>query len=58
MDSHGPGQLDGWDSLGHANLTMGMESAFGISIDLEEALLIENIADIKRLLNEKRVQNL
>ena len=35
---------------------MGMESTFGISIDLEEALLIENIADIKRMLDEKGVQ--
>ena len=55
LDSLGPGQLDGWDSLGHANLMVAMESAYEISIDLEEALLIETIADIKRMLDEKGV---
>ena len=34
---------------------VAMESTYEISIDLEEALMIETIADIKRMLDEKGV---
>ena len=53
LDSHGLRQLDGWDSLGHAAPVVGIESSYGISIDPEDALLIETIAYMKRMLDEK-----
>ena len=53
LDTHSPGQLEGWDSLGHANLMVALESTYGISIGLDEMILIETVADIKQLLKDK-----
>ena len=55
LDSHGPGQLDGWDSLGNASLVLALESTFEISIGLDELIELESVADIKELLRNKGV---
>jgi acyl carrier protein len=54
-DEQGPGELEGWDSLGHANLIVALESNYGITIDLNEMMMIETIGDIQSLLAEKGV---
>ena len=53
LDTHGPGQLEGWDSLGHANLMVALESTYGIAIGLDEMISIETVADIKQILKDK-----
>ena len=58
VDSCGPGQLDGWDSLGHVSLIVAIESEYNISISLDEVMNIETVADIKRILDSKGVDYL
>lgn len=55
LASHGPGQLDGWDSLGHANLVIALEATYGISLNLDEILAIESVSDVKTLLADKGI---
>lgn len=54
-DSHGPGDLAGWDSLGHVTLMAALESTYQITIGIDEVMTIERVADIKRLLKAKGV---
>ena len=56
FDTHGPGQLDGWDSLGHVNLIVALESTYNISIGLDEVMGIETVADIKTILEANGVK--
>jgi acyl carrier protein len=53
LDSHGPGGLDGWDSLGHVSLIAKLEESFGVSIDMEEMIEIESVGDLRKLLADK-----
>ncbi len=43
------GDLDRWDSLGHLRLVAALREAFAIEIPSEEALDMETVADIKRI---------
>jgi acyl carrier protein len=56
-DSQGPGQVEGWDSLGHVNLMSAVESTYDVSIDMDEMIQVTNIADIKEILKKKEVEN-
>ncbi len=56
-DEYGPGELDGWDSLGHVILMNAIQKEYSISIDMDEMIEIENILDIKKLLEKKGVSN-
>lgn len=55
-DDHGPGQLEGWDSLGHVQIVSALEAAYGISIGMDEVLSLESVRDIKSLLKGKGVE--
>ncbi len=55
IGSAGPGQLDGWDSLGHVTLIAALESTYSISIGMDEMMAIESVAHIKDLLGQKGV---
>ncbi|MFC1850277.1 acyl carrier protein [candidate division CSSED10-310 bacterium] len=54
-NSHGPGSLEGWDSLGHVNLMSAIESTYDISIDMDEIIQITSVADIKTILEKKGI---
>ncbi len=54
-DAAGPGQIEGWDSLGHVTLISAIENSFGVSFDMEEIMMIESLTDIKRMLQLKGV---
>lgn len=54
-DDLGPGQLQGWDSLGHVRLLVSLESTYGISVDMDEMVALQTVADIKNLLRKKEV---
>jgi len=55
IDSQGPGDLPGWDSLGHVNLVNALERTYSISLDMDEMIAIETISDIKSLLGDKGI---
>ena len=47
----GPGDINGWDSLGHVSLMSEIQSRFGKHIPVEDAIEIESFADIVVLLD-------
>lgn len=47
----GPGDINGWDSLGHVSLMTEIQSKFGRHIPVEDAIEIESISDIVSLLS-------
>lgn len=51
----GPGDIPGWDSLGHINLMSVLESEFQITLDINEIVSLESINDIKKILMKKGV---
>ena len=40
------GDVPEWDSLGHLRLLSSLESEFGITLDIEQTLEIEDVEDI------------
>ena len=46
----GPGDLDGWDSLGHVSLMTEIQDRFGKHIPVEDAIEIESVDEIVELL--------
>jgi acyl carrier protein len=42
--------VEGWDSLAHVHLIMGLESEFGVSFDLEQALELTSVRAIHEAL--------
>ena len=49
----GVGDIPDWDSLGHVNIIAAIEEAFGLFLDVEEALDCETIQDIVEVITEK-----
>jgi acyl carrier protein len=47
------GRTDGWDSVGHMELVVGIEAAFGIAIDAEDVLAMSDYAAIRRILQDR-----
>ena len=54
-EDDGPGDLKGWDSLGHINLMHAIEKTYSISLDMDEMISIETVADIRELLKNKGI---
>ena len=48
-DDHGPGELDGWDSLGHVILINAIQKEYSILIDMDEMILDIGPVSIKEL---------
>jgi len=44
-----------WDSLQHMNLIASLEQAYGIELTFEEIVIMQDVAEIKRVLTEKGV---
>lgn len=51
LDDTGPGDVNGWDSLGHVSLMSEIQTKFGKHIPVEDAIEIESFADIVVLLD-------
>ena len=49
-DGTGRGDLERWDSLGHLALVEALRDEFAVDIPPEQALDMETIADIKRIM--------
>ncbi len=45
-DETGPGELPGWDSLGHVSLMVEIQNRLGTHIPVEDALEIESVNDL------------
>ena len=48
-----PDDIPDWDSIGHLSLINNLEKTFGISIDLDELMEMENVKDIVRIIQSK-----
>ena len=51
-DEIGPGDINGWDSLGHVALMSAIQEQFGTHIPVEDAIEVESIVDIVTLLEK------
>ncbi len=49
-DEVGPGDIPGWDSLGHVTLMVEIQKQFGTHVPVEDAIEVESIGDIVVLL--------
>jgi len=48
-----PDDIPGWDSVGHLALASSLESAFGVSFDVDDLMEMENVHEIVRILQSK-----
>ena len=55
-DTLSPDQVQKWDSLGHVQLVMKLQAAFGIEFDVDEMMEMESVGRIKSILIKHGVQ--
>lgn len=48
------GDFPEWDSLGHINIITDVSKEFGIEVEPEDLMEIENVGDIVQLVTRKR----
>ena len=48
-----PETISSWDSMSHLNLVMALESEFGISLSAEDALEMNTVAAVRRVLSAR-----
>jgi acyl carrier protein len=48
-------EFDGWDSLKHVQLVVGLEARFKVKLSADEIKTMVSMADIDRVLKEKGV---
>jgi acyl carrier protein len=49
-DEVGPGDIQGWDSLGHVALMAEIQKQFGTHVPVEDAIEVESISDLVEIL--------
>ena len=54
-DAVGPGDIPGWDSLGHVTLMAEIQKQFGMHVPVEEAIEVESIADLVAVLDRLEI---
>lgn len=45
--------VPGWDSVGHLSLANNLEQAFGITLDVDELMEMENVREIVRVIEAR-----
>jgi acyl carrier protein len=45
--------IPGWDSVGHLSLASNLEQVFGINLDVDELIEMENVREIVRIVAGK-----
>jgi acyl carrier protein len=45
--------IPGWDSVGHLSLGASLEEVFGISLDVDDLMEMENVRTIVRIIEAK-----
>ena len=53
LDGVAYGRTEGWDSVGHMELVVAIEGAFGISVDGDDVLEMSDYAAVRRLLRDR-----
>jgi len=53
QDEFTPNDIHGWDSLGHLSLISAIEQQFNTTLNMEDAIGIQSVKDVKRILNGK-----
>jgi acyl carrier protein len=53
-DQTGPGDIPGWDSLGHVMLMAAVHRQFGQHVPVEDAIEVSSIADLAAILSRLR----
>lgn len=48
-----PSDIPAWDSVGHLDLASRLERVFGISLDVDDLMEMENVREIVRIINSK-----
>ena len=49
-DDVGPGDVRGWDSLGHVALMAAIQQEFGLHVPVEDAIEVETLAELADIL--------
>jgi acyl carrier protein len=49
--------IPGWDSVGHLSLASDLEQAFGITLDVDELMEMEDVREIVRVVKTKLSKN-
>jgi acyl carrier protein len=55
-DETGPGDIAGWDSLGHVALMVEIQTQFGRHVPVEDAIEVETVADLAAILERLQVE--
>jgi acyl carrier protein len=45
--------ISGWDSVGHLSLAANLEETFGIRLDVDDLMEMENVREIVRIIGAK-----
>ena len=48
-----PSDISAWDSMGHVTLASSLESAFGLSFDVDDLMEMEDVRQICRVVQSK-----
>lgn len=56
-DETGPGDLPGWDSLGHVSLMTDLHREFGVHVPVEDALDVETFQDLVQIVERLLAEN-
>jgi acyl carrier protein len=48
-----PSDVPAWDSVGHLDLASRLERVFGISLDVDDLMEMENVREIVRIISSK-----
>ena len=48
--------IPGWDSVGHLSLGAHLEEVFGVSLDVDDLMEMENVREIVRIIDAKLSQ--
>lgn len=48
-----PNEVSAWDSVGHLDLASRLERAFGIHLDVDDLMEMENVREIIRIVKAK-----
>jgi acyl carrier protein len=48
-----PSDIPHWDSLGHVNLAVSLEQTFGLTLDVDDLMAMENVKEICRILHSR-----
>ena len=51
-----PSDIPAWDSMGHVALASSLESAFGITFDVEDLMEMEDVKNIVRIVQRHRAK--